>query len=66
MLTYHVAETEFRILDLAGSSFATLQGQLVKISKVGHDYYENKSKILDIIEVKNGQIVVINSVLRPF
>lgn len=66
VLTYHVAETEFRILDLAGSSFATLQGQLVKISKVGHDYYVNESKILDIIKVKNGQIVVIDSVLRPF
>jgi uncharacterized surface protein with fasciclin (FAS1) repeats len=66
VLTYHVADAEFRILDFPGSSFTTLQGQLVKISRVGHDYFVNEAKILNIIKVKNGQIVVIDSLLRPF
>jgi uncharacterized surface protein with fasciclin (FAS1) repeats len=66
VLTYHVAETEFRIFDLEGSSFATLQGQFVKISRVGHDYFVNEAKILGVVKVKNGQIVVIDSVLRAF
>lgn len=66
VLTYHVARGEIDIPGFVGKNLITRQGQRVKISKIASDFFVNDSKILDIIKVKNGQIVVIDSVLRPF
>jgi uncharacterized surface protein with fasciclin (FAS1) repeats len=66
VLTYHVSRGEPYLYDLAGLNLLTLQGQNVKISRVGNSYFVNEARILNIIQVKNGQIVVIDRVLRPF
>jgi uncharacterized surface protein with fasciclin (FAS1) repeats len=66
VLTYHVARGEFDVPNFSGTSLLTLQGQRVKISKIGPGLFVNDSKIISIIKVKNGQIVVLDSVLRPF
>lgn len=66
VLTYHVLRGEPFIADLTGLSLSTIQGQNIKIVARGNQYFVNDAKILNIIQVKNGQIVVIDKVLRPF
>jgi len=66
ILTYHVAAGEQSPRDLLISrSSATLQGQSLAVGFKGGSLYVNKSKVLDVIYVKNGVIYVIDSVLLP-
>jgi uncharacterized surface protein with fasciclin (FAS1) repeats len=67
LLTYHVVPAEIRIDQLAGQRISTLvEGQSVKVTQKGKMLYVNDAKILKVIPVKNGTIVVIDTVLRPF
>ena len=66
ILTYHVAAGELspKNLLVSGSS-TTLQGQKLEVRFKGGSLYVNKSKVLDVIYVRNGVIYVIDSVLLP-
>lgn len=66
ILTYHVAAGELspKNLLISGSS-TTLQGQNLAVRFKRGSLYVNKSKVLDVIYVRNGVIYVIDSVLLP-
>jgi len=66
LLTYHVVAGEISVINAHGSTVKTLEGQSLKISLKVNQVFVNDAKVLKIIPVKNGQIVVIDTVLRPF
>lgn len=50
---------------LASGGAVTVQGKSVRVSQAGDDTFVNETKVLAEIEVKNGRILVIESVLLP-
>jgi len=67
ILTYHVVSGEPKLKKLAKKGKAeTLQGQMLKFTKTEcGKYFVNGAQILKQVKVKNGQILVVDSVLLP-
>lgn len=66
ILTYHVAVGEKSLLSLAREGeLTTLQGKKLFFAVRNRSLYVNNIKVIKKISVKNGQILVIDSVLLP-
>lgn len=66
ILTYHVLGGEYSIESLLNEGKkTTLQGKDITIRMIDQEIFINGSKVLDILKVKNGQIIVIDTVLLP-
>ncbi len=66
ILTYHVLAGEPCVKSLFKNKMAqTLQGQNLEFRKKNGKFFVNGSMISKVIKVKNGQILIIDSVMLP-